>query len=151
MLRDLLKDAYERHHFCNKEILRTFRGIGEGVPEKASTLIAHIANAQHVWNHRVLGKEAEHGIWELHALDELEDLEEKNRECSFWILENEELEKSIDYRNSKGKAYRNLLRDILFHVVDHGSYHRGQIAREMRENGFDPLVSDYVIFRREEL
>ena len=149
MMRQLLKDAYERHHACNGELVKAFRQAGNDLPRKALTLISHIANAQHVWNHRILGKEAEHGIWEEHALDELEKLEEKNRENSIWIIENEELDQPITYRNSKGKAYRNLLRDILFHVPDHGSYHRGQIAHEMRDNGLDPLVTDYVILRRE--
>jgi uncharacterized damage-inducible protein DinB len=60
----------------------------------------------------------------------------------------ETLAREIDYRNSTGTQFRNTVSDILTHVVLHGSYHRGQIARLTREAGGTPAVTDYIAFVR---
>ena len=40
-----------------------------------------------------------------------------------------DLEKSILYRNTRNQEFTSRIVDILTHVVIHGAYHRGQIAR----------------------
>jgi uncharacterized damage-inducible protein DinB len=39
----------------------------------------------------------------------------------------------ISYNNIKGDPYDNIAEDILFHLVNHGTYHRGQIITMLRE------------------
>lgn len=55
----------------------------------------------------------------------------------------------ISYRSTEGVAYRSLLSDILTHVVNHGSYHRGQIAAAIRQSGGVPVPTDFIVLSRE--
>jgi uncharacterized damage-inducible protein DinB len=59
-------------------------------------------------------------------------------------LSPDDLEKQIDYRNSKGEAWSSRVDDVLTHVVMHSAYHRGQIALEMREAGLQPAYTDFI-------
>ena len=51
-------------------------------------------------------------------------------------------ERIIEYRNMKGEHFRYPLRALLQHVVNHSTYHRGQVATQMREIGAKPLSTD---------
>jgi len=53
-----------------------------------------------------------------------------------------DLERIIEYKNMQGKHFRYPLRAILQHVVNHGTYHRGQVATQLRELGQKPLSTD---------
>ena len=39
-----------------------------------------------------------------------------------------------------GKAYSNTVEEIIYHVVNHGTFHRGQIVTMLRSNGIDKLA-----------
>jgi uncharacterized damage-inducible protein DinB len=58
------------------------------------------------------------------------------------------LQQSVHYRNSAGREFDSTIGDILMHVAMHGSYHRGQIAREMRSAGREPVYTDYIGYAR---
>ena len=53
-----------------------------------------------------------------------------------------DLERIIEYRNMKGKHFPYPLRALLQHVVNHSTYHRGQITTQLREIGAKPLSTD---------
>ena len=53
-----------------------------------------------------------------------------------------DLERMIDYKNMQGKPFRYPLRAILQHVVNHSTYHRGQVTTQLRELGAKPLSTD---------
>jgi len=56
----------------------------------------------------------------------------------------------IDYRTFAGVAGRNSVRAMLPHIVNHGSYHRGQITTMLRQIGATPPKSmDLIGFYRE--
>ena len=46
------------------------------------------------------------------------------------------LDSSITYHNMKLIEYTNGTEEILFHIVNHGTFHRGQIFTMMRQLGF---------------
>jgi len=54
----------------------------------------------------------------------------------------------INYTNTQHQAFHNKANDILLHVFNHGTYHRAQIASEMRKNGIEPINTDYITFVR---
>jgi uncharacterized damage-inducible protein DinB len=58
-----------------------------------------------------------------------------------------ELEQVVEYRNLKGKNFTYPLGVMLQHVVNHGSYHRGQVATLLRQLGATPLSTDLVRYR----
>jgi uncharacterized damage-inducible protein DinB len=60
----------------------------------------------------------------------------------------DDLDAKIEYANSQGRVFQNSLFDILFQVLNHATYHRGQIAMEMRKNELQPANTDYINFVR---
>ena len=54
--------------------------------------------------------------------------------------------KDLSYTNLKGEAYTWPLPDVLFHIANHGTYHRGQIAQLLRDLGKDAPATDYTVF-----
>jgi uncharacterized damage-inducible protein DinB len=68
-----------------------------------------------------------------------------------WLGEQDEalLHQSIPYRNLKGGAFSQPLFDILHHVFNHGTYHRGQLVSIMRELGeVDIPQTDFIVWTR---
>ena len=117
------------------------------VPERAISLLSHTLNAQKIWNDRIQGKTDTVQVWKDYNIEELESVENKNFQQTLEILENEDLERIVQYKNSKGESYQNSIKDILFHIVNHSTYHRGQIATEFRKQKIDPIVSDFVYYK----
>lgn len=64
-------------------------------------------------------------------------------------LTEEDLERVAIYKNSRGVEYRTKYRDILMHVFNHSTYHRGQVAMAIRAGGREPANTDYIIYQRE--
>ena len=48
----------------------------------------------------------------------------------------------------KGNLFENKIDDILFHIINHSTYHRGQIMMLFRESGLEPIFSDYIFHKR---
>ena len=64
-------------------------------------------------------------------------------------LEDEELENSITYSNTNGQSFQSILKDILTHLINHGSYHRGQIIQLLKEERKKLPYTDYIVWVRE--
>ena len=54
----------------------------------------------------------------------------------------------VRYKNTKGDEYVNSVLDMLTHVVIHGAYHRGQIARIIGRAGGQTPNTDYIAYVR---
>jgi uncharacterized damage-inducible protein DinB len=63
-------------------------------------------------------------------------------------LQDGDLEKTITYTNSLGNTYTDKITDILAHVINHGTHHRGQISILMKEEGFILPGIDYITYLR---
>jgi uncharacterized damage-inducible protein DinB len=63
-------------------------------------------------------------------------------------LDEEDLERTVHYRNSAGAEFDTKISDILLHVALHGSYHRGKVAAALRHAGAQPAATDYIGFVR---
>ena len=59
-----------------------------------------------------------------------------------------DLNNIILYKTTKGQAFENKTSDILFHIINHSTYHRGQIAADFRQTGTEPLSTDYIFYKR---
>lgn len=77
--------------------------------------------------------------------------EEERRMRSFFETVNDEgLAKVIDYRALNGQPFSSPLFQMLQHVVNHGSYHRGQVTTLLRQHGAaPPKALDLIVFYRE--
>jgi uncharacterized damage-inducible protein DinB len=59
-----------------------------------------------------------------------------------------EMAREIHYTASDGTAYVSRVGDILTHVFNHSTYHRGQIARLVTELGGQRAQTDSIVFSR---
>ncbi len=77
------------------------------------------------------------------------ELEREVREfANEWT--DERLKEVMDYRMLNGQAGRSPLWQMVQHMVNHGSYHRGQVTTMLRQLGAAPPKSlDLIAFYRE--
>ncbi|WAH36567.1 DinB family protein [Alicyclobacillus dauci] len=54
----------------------------------------------------------------------------------------------VEYHNSKGEVFQTLLQDIITHLVNHGTYHLGNITAMLRQQGYTGVSVDYITFVR---
>ncbi len=61
-------------------------------------------------------------------------------------LADADLARVLTYRRFNGEVQSNVLSDLLLHVVNHGTYHRGQLATLLRQAGATPPATDFSLF-----
>lgn len=71
------------------------------------------------------------------------------REAFFATLTEEALDRMIAYRNFAGKDFAFPLWQMLRHVVNHATYHRGQVVTMMRQLGHAPTATDMILMYQE--
>lgn len=114
-------------------------------------LFGHLLGAEHIWLTRLTGTPASVAVWPKLSLDECERLIETNHAAlASYVaaLGSDGSGTVIDYRNSAGDAFTSTAAEILIHLSMHGSYHRGQIAWGLRDQGQTPRGTDYIAFTR---
>ncbi|MFS4455149.1 DinB family protein [Maribacter sp. 2304DJ31-5] len=147
-MKGFLNELFDYNFYCNKKIIDECMAM-EKVPDKSQELFGHILNAHHIWNARILGKPPEYDVWQKHPISDWGDIHYENQRSSFEITTNAgAFDKRIDYENTQGRLFTNTLQDILFHIINHSTNHRGQIATDFRKNGKEPIVLDYVRYKR---
>lgn len=141
-------DLFEYSHHFNQKLSSVFTESPDKTTEKSVRLYNHILNAHQIWNNRIEPKQPTFGVWEIHPIGDCKDIDNINYEHSLLILDKVDLNDAISYTNTKGQPFNNRIRDILFHVINHSTYHRGQIATDFRQTGIEPLVTDYIFYKR---
>ncbi len=105
--------------------------------------IAHMCDAEFIWLSRWAGEQPT----EFQRPDRMPDimaareewagLERRMREV-LARFGPEGVERRFDYRDMRGAARSGVVWQILQHVVNHGSYHRGQVTTMLRQLGATP-------------
>lgn len=75
----------------------------------------------------------------------------QNKQWVDWIdtVEEAGLEKELAYKNMKGDSFNQAVKDILLHLFNHGTYHRGQLVTMLRQLGVEELpATDYIVYSR---
>lgn len=147
---DLFTDLFDYHYHFNQEWLYEFDANMETLPPSTYALFCHMINAHQIWNARILGNDPL-GVAEVHSIDRGRSLDRKNRQDSLEIIESHEMDMDIEYENSAGMPFTNTVRDILFHIINHSTHHKAQVASDFRKAGLKPLVTDYIFYRRSDL
>jgi uncharacterized damage-inducible protein DinB len=63
-------------------------------------------------------------------------------------LTDEAAEAELSYTDLRGNAWRQPIWQLVLHVVNHGTHHRGQAAGFLRSMGVAPPALDLVVFYR---
>ena len=116
--------------------------------------LAHIYGAEWVWLERFQGRSPESlpNPAESADLASLRALwvEQEARLLAFvGKLTQEDLNRVIEYQTLKFGMYSNPLWQSMQHVVNHGTYHRGQVTTLLRQMGAQPILTDLMHYYRE--
>lgn len=149
-----LKTLFDYHYQTNKDYIEII-AAHTGLPERVRTLMSHILNAQAIWIDRIMEVRGEKSfslkVWEQHQDHLLLPIQNKLVSATNYVFNEFALDQSISYQNSKGKKFTNEVRDILFHIINHGSHHRAQIAMMLSREGIVPPTNDYIFRKRKEV
>ena len=141
-------EIFDYNFHCNKKLIEQCLAL-DAVPSETRRLFSHILNAHHLWNARILNKPSDYEVWQEHDVKNWADIHYENQRSSFEIITNaDNFDRRIDYENTEGRLFTNTLQDILFHIINHSTSHRGQIAVDFRNNDETPISSDYVYYKR---
>ena len=147
-MKHFFKELLEYNHHFNQELLTVFNKTPEKISERAHQLMNHTLNAHQIWNYRIKARKITVGVWDIRSMQDLGKIDEQNFQDSLQILDAMETDEMINYSYTSGKKASKPMREILFHVINHSTYHRGQIALEFRKNGLDPLKTDYIAYQK---
>lgn len=145
----MLQQFCRYNNWANSILLSALKAQANALPQSCINLFSHIMNAQIIWLYRINGQVSPVTVWQQHDLETCGAMLAKSGE-GLAAIENPDDQSlpSIQYQNSTGKVFETSIPDILLHVFNHGTYHRAQIAKEMKLNGIDPVNTDYIQFVR---
>ncbi|MEK6701783.1 MAG: DinB family protein [Planctomycetota bacterium] len=122
---------------------------------RAIQVMAHIQIARRVWLARLKNEawrvDDWFPAWPI-ADSRREALELDNAWSSFLAsLSGADLSMACRYTSSEGVRYESSISDIIAHVLNHSTYHRGQIARLVSEAGGRRAGTDLIAMTRRQL
>jgi uncharacterized damage-inducible protein DinB len=77
--------------------------------------------------------------------------EKAGYETAKWLagMTDKKLGESFEMKTLKGETFKHIYWQAFQHVVNHSSYHRGQIITMLRQIGAAPVSTDLILFYRE--
>ncbi len=119
---------------------------------RGTVLAAHLVWANEVWYGRVRGhnKAGTKVPGDAEPSELMQRYADTNRRWHelLALLATQALATPVHYTATEGTTHATPLRDVLTHVLHHGSHHRAQMASAIRAAGATPPASDYIFFHR---
>jgi uncharacterized damage-inducible protein DinB len=154
MLQDIVT-LYEYNRWANGRTLDAaekldpaafVRDLKNSFPSVRDTL-AHILGAEWIWLRRWKGESPGKLIVAAEfptaaSLRERFQAVDKERAVFLASVSEERLQQPFDYKDLAGNSLRLPFVQSMQHVVNHGTYHRGQITTMLRQLGATPIGTD---------
>jgi uncharacterized damage-inducible protein DinB len=147
--RDRLLDAVER--LSSEQFTKD---LGNSFPSIRDTVV-HLYAADWIWCTRWEGESpqsmpAPAGFPDVAAVRRAWTEHEPRVRAVLERLGEKGIGRTIEYRTTDGRPQSQIFWQMLQHVVNHGSYHRGQVTTMLRQLGQNPPKSvDMITFYRE--
>jgi uncharacterized damage-inducible protein DinB len=115
---------------------------------------AHIYGAEWIWLERFQGRSPA-SLPDAAEFQDVASLREKWTELEARLhkfvgsLTQEDLNRALEYKTLKFGVYSNPLWQSMQHVVNHGTYHRGQVTTLLRQLGAQTVLTDLMHYYRE--
>lgn len=152
-----VRKLFDYHHWAADKLFEALGDVSAADLDKpwggsfktARALLRHIVGAEQLWLER-FGGTSPKAMPEFPATHSGADYlaewrKVKAREQEFVAgLDDRKLAANLAYTNMKGEKHSYPLADILTHVVNHGTYHRGQLSHLLRDLGRAGVSTDYV-------
>ncbi len=131
----------------NRAALDSLRLSTQAPTSRACAITAHLLGAGRIWLDRLHGRAPSTEVWPALSVEECESgFRDLEADWSRYLegLDAADLSRTIAYTNSKGEPWKSTIADVILHVALHGTYHRGQIAMLVRQNGQTPAYTDFI-------
>jgi uncharacterized damage-inducible protein DinB len=127
--------------------------LKENQSTRSRQILAHLLITKQEYFDRLYGKDSTgFNFWPDLSIEDCSRLAKETAEIYEKLLkrfDDEGLGLTAKYKTSEGIPYENTFRELLTHVLLHSSIHRGNIILKLREEGFEPPKTDYIIYLRE--
>jgi len=138
---------------------RTLDAVGEidGSRYPSSAAFArqqlnHMVRVEELFKARLLGEPAPHSSTNTELVPDLDELDRRITASNLWLaryieeLEPSQLTQSLNFQFVDGKQGTMTRQEILFHIVNHGAYHRGAIGHALDLARAVRPVDTYTVF-----
>lgn len=147
-MKAFFQQVFDYNYHSNKQLIASFAEM-EAAPGQSVERFNHILNAHHIWNARIMELPSEFEVWQVHPSQSWEEIHYDNQRNSFEIITHTDFwERRVKYEDSEGTPFTRSLQDILFHIINHSTHHRGQILMDLRAQGIEPPRQDYIYYKR---
>lgn len=129
------------------------RDFGTSDHSVLGTLV-HVFAADRVWLCRVTGAPVPERFLDpekdMHLAVLQNDWRELLERWKQWASALSDTSAAIQYRDMKGNPHQSSAWQIVLHLVNHGTHHRGQVAGFLRTMGHTPPVLDLIMYYRQQ-
>lgn len=158
------KNMYKYHLWANKVLLERIQELPNNVLYKeANSSYPNIAQTfSHIYVVDVMWLQVLKGIGMQEALEASMSLLEKTNSYSVdefiksfeelasqyeeWMNSQKDLDQKINLNNPWSGARETAYSEIVFHVANHGTYHRGNITTMLRQQGHASTMNDLALY-----
>jgi uncharacterized damage-inducible protein DinB len=158
----LLEEYASYNKWANKKIIdvvmtmpqeQVMRDMGSSFPSIFKTVL-HMADAESIWWQRIHLAEHVEVLIDTYS-GTIEELATKWTDLSLkweeWVKQSKEVALShvFAYQNSRREQFKQPVYQVLVHLFNHQSYHRGQLVTMLRQLKVDKIPStDLILFTR---
>ena len=160
--RDFVLDHFAYHHWASDRTLESVAALSVdqldepwgGSFKSGRALVRHVVGVEFLWCERWNGRSPK-GLPEYPATwsgrDYLKEWKKIRAEQSEYLsrLSRDMLLGELTYLNIKGERWTYHLSEVLIHIVNHGTYHRGQLTHLLRDMGLAAPSTDYTLWVNE--
>ena len=157
--KELLARHFEYSLWASLKVLEAAEKLSQEVVEKDRgnsfggilDTLAHVFQADRVWWKRFSGEP----YFTLTQADDFFDLQKLKAEWPVvmgefvaWIRaqDDSKFEERLFWRNIRGEDKEEVMYKILLHIVNHGTYHRGQVITMIKQAGGEVVSTDLVYY-----
>ncbi len=76
---------------------------------------------------------------------------QQNMQWIEWVdsASESDLQYNLPYKNLKGESFEQPVKEIILHINNHSTYHRGQLVTMLRQLGVEKIPqTDYILYSR---
>ncbi|RAK13968.1 putative damage-inducible protein DinB [Anoxybacillus vitaminiphilus] len=157
-MKKLTLQFFDYHSWATKQLIEHLSKLPKEIMNKEvnsvfpsiSQTFAHMYAVDELWFLRISGKSV--NSIEPKPFKTIQEIND-----AFTYLHNEmlqflnfkdDLEQTVIYTNTKGQRFSNSIREMIYHIVNHGTYHRGNISAMIRQLGYQGVSTDYIYYLR---
>jgi uncharacterized damage-inducible protein DinB len=145
------KKIFDYDFWANERMLAAMEAT-PSLAEEAVKKMSHLLLAKSLWMSRLMPGISTPDLSGLLTPTQGNQLNKEHKsklEDYFSKFTDAQLSEKIAYKNTKGIPSEFVLSDILAHMVNHGTYHRGQVASLIKKSGGNPPETDYIVYVRQ--